>query len=41
MINNFGRYLKWNPHIHVLVTEGAVDKKQNSGSKLSMFHIRI
>ena len=27
VIHTFGRDLKWNPHVHALVTEGAVDKK--------------
>ncbi len=27
MIHTFGRDLKWNPHVHVLVTEGAAGKK--------------
>jgi len=26
VIHTFGRDLKWNPHVHALVTEGAVDK---------------
>ncbi|MCD8508852.1 MAG: transposase [Bacillus sp. (in: Bacteria)] len=28
VIHTFGRDLKWNPHIHVLVTEGALDKNK-------------
>ena len=27
VIHTFGGDLKWNPHVHALVTEGAVDKK--------------
>lgn len=26
VIHTFGRDLKWNPHIHALITEGAIDK---------------
>lgn len=26
-INTFGSDLKWNPHVHALVTDGAIDKK--------------
>ncbi|WP_159446802.1 transposase [Carboxydocella sp. ULO1] len=26
VIHTFGRDLKFNPHVHVLVTEGAIDK---------------
>ncbi len=29
VIHTFGRDLKWNPHVHALVTEGAIDKKYN------------
>jgi len=29
VVHTFGRDLKWNPHIHALVTEGAVDKNSN------------
>ena len=25
VIHTFGRDLKWNPHVHILVTEGAAD----------------
>ena len=25
-LHTFGRVLKWNPHIHVLLTEGAMDE---------------
>ncbi|MFD1639753.1 transposase, partial [Evansella tamaricis] len=28
VIHTFGRDLKWNPHIHALVTEGALDKNK-------------
>lgn len=26
VIHTFGRDLKWNPHVHALITEGAIDK---------------
>lgn len=29
VIHTFGRDLKWNPHVHALVTEGAIDKGIN------------
>lgn len=29
VVHTFGRDLKWNPHVHALVTEGAIDKKYN------------
>lgn len=29
VLHTFGRDLKWNPHVHALVTEGAVDKNSN------------
>lgn len=28
VIHTFGRDLKWNPHVHVLITEGAIDKNK-------------
>ena len=28
-LHTFGRDLKWNPHIHILVTEGALGRKTN------------
>ena len=28
-LHTFGRDLKWNPHIHILVTEGAMGRKTN------------
>lgn len=27
VIHTFGRDLKWNPHVHMLITEGAIDKE--------------
>ncbi|WP_079933519.1 transposase [Carboxydocella sp. ULO1] len=27
-MHTFGRDLKFNPHVHVLVTEGAIDKNK-------------
>lgn len=41
VIYTFGGDLKWNPHVHDLVTEGELIKKQNGGNKLSIFHIHI
>lgn len=35
VIHTFGRDLKWNPHVHMLVTEGAMDK--NKGWKKNNF----
>jgi len=29
VIHTFGSDLKWNPHVHALVTEGAIDKEIN------------
>ncbi|QUH26950.1 transposase [Serpentinicella alkaliphila] len=29
VVHTFGRDLKWNPHIHALVTEGAIDRNNN------------
>lgn len=29
VVHTFGRDLKWNPHVHALVTEGAIDKRYN------------
>ena len=28
-IHTFGRDLKWNPHVHLLITEGAMDEEGN------------
>lgn len=29
VIHTFGSDLKWNPHVHALVTDGGIDKKTN------------
>lgn len=29
VVHTFGKDLKWNPHIHALVTEGAIDRNNN------------
>lgn len=29
VVHTFGRDLKWNPHVHALVTEGAINKETN------------
>jgi len=37
VIHTFGRDLKWNPHVHVLVTEGGVGKKTD-WRRIKYFH---
>lgn len=37
-IHTFGRDLKWNPHIHVLVAEVVYDPKTDSYKKMTHFH---
>lgn len=37
VIHTFGRDLKWNPHVHVLVTEGGVGKKTD-WRRIEYFH---
>ncbi|MBE6051789.1 MAG: hypothetical protein E7214_14365 [Clostridium sp.] len=27
VVHTFGRDLKWNPHVHALVTEGGINKR--------------
>ena len=34
MLHTFGSDLKWNPHVHVLFTEGGIDREQKWFKKL-------
>ncbi len=37
VIHTFGRNFKWNPHVHVLVTEGGAGKK-TAWRNINYFH---
>lgn len=39
-IHTFGRDLKWNPHVHLLITEGAMDKEGNF-KKMNYIHYEV
>ena len=39
-IHTFGRDLKWNPHVHALVTEGAL-RKDNQWKGMKYFHFEM
>ena len=39
-IHTFGRDLKWNPHVHLLITEGAMDKEGNF-KKMDYIHYGV
>ncbi|WP_177159795.1 transposase, partial [Anaerobranca gottschalkii] len=40
VIHTFGRDLKWNPYVHVLVTEGAI-RKDNHWQPIKYFHYEM
>lgn len=40
VIHTFGRDLKWNPHVHALVTEGAL-RKDNNWKAIIYFHYEM
>ena len=40
VIHTFGRDLKWNPHVHALVTEGSL-RKDNNWKEIKYFHYEM
>lgn len=41
VLHTYGRDLKWNPHLHVLITEGGITKKSKTFRKVNHFHYEL
>jgi hypothetical protein len=41
VMHTYGRDLKWNPHIHMLITEGGLTKKGFNWRKVEHFHYEL
>lgn len=41
VLHTYGRDLKWNPHIHTLITEGGITKKSKTFRKITHFHYEL